>query len=167
MSELDSIDQTLLLLGGNVGDVRKNGQWVCEKLAERFTLGERSHWYESTAWGFDGPNFLNCVVALREKPDPDALLKYCLGLEEQLGRARSKEGGYSDRPMDIDVLYISDLVLNQSDLIIPHPRIAERRFTLAPLNECWADFVHPVVKRTQSELLEACTDRGWVRRVEE
>lgn len=162
--EKEQEDPILLLLGGNLGDVEKNGEWVIAKLSESFKIERCSSWYSSPSWGFDGPDFLNCVVELSGVSSPVHLLDVCQHLEQELGRERSGIG-YSNRPMDIDILYFGSLVILEQRLTIPHPKIQERRFTLAPLNEHWSTFVHPVLQKSQERLLDECTDKAIVTRV--
>lgn len=156
----------LLLLGGNVGDIRRNGEIVLQHLAVKHDVVRASHWYVSPAWGFNGPDFLNCVVELSVNVEPQTLLEDCLRIESLLGRERKGEG-YTDRPMDIDLLYFGDRIVDDPGLQVPHPRIPERRFTLAPLNEYWADWVHPGLQKSQRELLAECGDASTVTRMEE
>ncbi|MGI8637118.1 MAG: 2-amino-4-hydroxy-6-hydroxymethyldihydropteridine diphosphokinase, partial [Segetibacter sp.] len=62
------------------------------------------------------------------------------------------------RVIDIDILFYSSYIVSRPDLIIPHPRIAERRFVLTPLNEIASAFVHPTLQKTINELLQMCQD---------
>lgn len=163
MSERRIFTQTLLLLGGNEGDVITNGRWVRSRLEEKYQVTLVSSWYASPSWGFDGPDFLNQVVALELVDSVYDLLEYCLELELELGRVRSKSGGYSSRPMDIDILYHGTEIHRSKKLNVPHPRIQDRRFTLVPLNEHWASFSHPALGKTQRELLLECPDTSEVK----
>jgi len=87
-----------------------------------------------------------------------------LSIEKTLGRERSKKG-YTDRLVDIDLLFFGDKVINHSLLKIPHPALAQRRFVLVPLAEIAPDLVHPVTGFTVKQMLERCQDRGSVRPV--
>ncbi|NVK28382.1 MAG: 2-amino-4-hydroxy-6-hydroxymethyldihydropteridine diphosphokinase [Flavobacteriia bacterium] len=165
MSDRLPFTQTLLLLGGNEGDVRSNGAYIAAELSKFYDVKRMSSWYSSPSWGFEGPDFLNSVLELELVTDVGLLLDRCLELELRLGRER-KSSGYSNRPMDIDILYVGDYVIESEKLIVPHPRIPERRFTLVPLNEHWAGYSHPVLHRTQRQLLEECDDESVVTRVD-
>lgn len=154
----------LILLGGNQGDVRKNGQMVISKLDDIYGVVRCSSWYESPAWGFEGAPFLNCVVELGSLDSPEKLLHDCLELERELGRVRSGQG-YSDRPMDIDILYLGKTIVDLPQLQVPHPKIAERNFTLTPLCEYWSEFSHPMYNKTQWELKAECKDLSPVRKL--
>ena len=92
------------------------------------------------------------------------LLKELLSIEIRLGRDRiNKYDGYVSRPIDIDILYYNDLVVDSADLILPHPRLHQRRFTLLPLCEIAPDYIHPIVKCSNMELLSRCDDMSIVR----
>lgn len=163
MSDKRIFQHTLLLLGGNQGDVIANGQWVAERLKDEYSIIQTSSWYASPAWGFEGPGFLNRILALEKVENVEQLLMRCLSLELELGRVRASDGNYSNRPMDIDILYHGNAVYQSEKLSVPHPKIQERRFTLVPLNEHWSDFVHPVFNKTQEELLNDCQDEAEVK----
>lgn len=153
----------LLLLGGNQGDVIAQGKEVERQLSAKYQVVTTSAWYQSPSWGFDGPDFLNCIVELTGAINPMELLESCMQIEKDLGRER-KGVGYSDRPMDIDILYIGEEIIQSQRLTVPHPRIGERKFTLVPLCEKWSEFKHPIQGRTQAEMLEVCTDESPVIR---
>lgn len=167
MSDRRKFNQTLLLLGGNQGDVMSHGDWVVERLQSKYSVEECSLWYTSPAWGFEGPDFYNRVIALKKVDDVHELLDYCLSLELQLGRERYADQGYTSRPMDIDILYHGEEVIRSEKLIIPHPKIQERRFTLLPLSEKWGNFEHPILHETQIELLNRCEDSSVVKSIAE
>jgi len=85
-----------------------------------------------------------------------------LGIETSLGRVR-RDGGYSSRLIDIDILFYEDLVTDKNNLIIPHPHLHERRFVLEPLAEIAPDFVHPAYDKKMIELLEITSDISIVK----
>jgi 2-amino-4-hydroxy-6-hydroxymethyldihydropteridine diphosphokinase len=87
--------------------------------------------------------YLNVVVELRTADAPRRLLERCRELEEAAGRVRTVRFG--PRTLDADVLMVGDAVLDEADLIVPHPRMWERRFVLAPLAELAPDLVDPSV----------------------
>jgi 2-amino-4-hydroxy-6-hydroxymethyldihydropteridine diphosphokinase len=98
-----------------------------------------------------------------EAPD---ILKICLDTEIKLGRERNALSGYSDRVIDIDILYIDDLVLNDKQLIIPHPRLQDRLFALVPLCEVIPEFIHPVLQKSNKSLLSLCPDNTIIEKLD-
>ncbi|HBG88561.1 MAG TPA: 2-amino-4-hydroxy-6-hydroxymethyldihydropteridine diphosphokinase [Marinilabiliaceae bacterium] len=160
--------RALVLLGGNEAKTRRLIELAVEKIdLEIGNIVRRSSLYESAPWGFESDsNFLNCVIEVYiENIEPQSLLNKVLGIEKELGRKRQAAGGYLSRPIDIDILFIDNMVIETEKLRLPHPRLHLRRFTLLPLNEYWSDWYHPVLGKTLSELLNECEDRGFVQRL--
>ena len=147
-----------LLLGSNLGDRLDNLQKAVDLLKEStIEIVRSSSIYESEPWGIrEQPVFLNVVLEIETAFAPDQLLQICLSAENQMGRQRVRKWG--ERLIDIDILYYDGLILNHEDLKIPHLGIPERRFTLMPLTELTPDFKHPLLHKTQNELLDACPD---------
>ena len=117
--------------------------------------------YQSEAWGYSSSNdFYNCCLSGVSHLEPLALLETLMEIETSLGRIR-KKGGYSDRLIDIDLLFYGDTILDHARLMLPHPAIAKRRFVLLPLTDIAAELVHPVSGLTIQEMLQSCpgTDR--------
>jgi len=123
---------------------------------------EKSSVYESDPWGFIHPNkFLNQVLKVKTEMDPEALLILLQKIEKVLGRQKSNKR-YNARTIDIDILFYEDLVINSETLVVPHPRMADRRFVLVPLCELIPAFQHPVFKVPVHELLDLCKDKAEV-----
>ena len=110
------------------------------------------------------PAFLNMVAELRGStlPSPEQMLTRLLRIEHALGRMRDIHMG--PRTIDLDLLIFKDQQLESELLIVPHPRIALRRFVLVPLNELVPRLVHPVLRKPISELLAQTKDRSTVTR---
>jgi 2-amino-4-hydroxy-6-hydroxymethyldihydropteridine diphosphokinase len=104
----------------------------------------------------DQPPFLNAAVRVRTDLTPHAALAALLTIERDLGRARSQRFG--PRLIDLDLLLYDDLILDADDLTLPHPRLTERRFALAPLADIAPTWRHPRLGLTASALLSACPD---------
>ncbi|MDG1297541.1 MAG: 2-amino-4-hydroxy-6-hydroxymethyldihydropteridine diphosphokinase [Saprospiraceae bacterium] len=160
------MNKTYLQLGSNEGnssELLKKAIELLEKQAGE--LIEVSALYESEAWGKkDQKNFLNMVLELNTTLSPNELLSTVLSIEEQLGRERKEHWG--PRTMDIDILFYNAEIIKESPkLIIPHPRITERKFVLLPMNEIAADFIHPIFKRSIAQLLFLCEDSGKVWKI--
>ncbi|MEG2340643.1 MAG: 2-amino-4-hydroxy-6-hydroxymethyldihydropteridine diphosphokinase [Odoribacter sp.] len=159
--------QVVTILGSNLGDKR---EILAEAIRQLSTVGKvvkMSSLYETEPWGFETEEyFLNQVVVFDTLLLPDEFLTHCLATEQRLGRVRDKQQkGYASRPIDIDILFYDSLVLNRPNLIIPHPRLAQRHFVLAPLNEIMPDFIHPVFHQTIATLLDACTDQLKTKKI--
>ena len=121
--------------------------------------------YESEAWGnLNQNNFLNQVIAINTSMDPKELLHAVLKIENKLGRKRVEHWG--PRTMDIDILfYENQIIKDEPELIVPHPRIEQRKFVLTPMNEIASEFIHPILKRSISQLLYLCEDSGEVWKI--
>lgn len=149
-----------LLLGGNLGDKPAIFAAAQEKLRRQLgNITSKSAIYETEPWGFESDDlFWNQVLEVDTRLSPREVLEQTQLIEKELGRIRHKNR-YESRLIDIDILFYDERVIQQKDLIIPHPRIQERKFTLAPLCEIAPNLVHPVLKKTIKQLLEKCTDK--------
>ena len=113
--------------------------------------------YQTAAWGkTDQPDFLNQVLCIDTELTPIQLLASIHILENQAGRERIEKWG--PRTLDVDILFYDDEIVNLPELTIPHPALAERRFTLVPLAEIAPKKVHPILKQSMYELLAQCPD---------
>ena len=151
-----------ILLGGNLGDVKKNFDLACSNIDQNIgKIKLKSKLYQSEAWGFEATNpFLNQVIIIESTLSPKRVLNKLLEIEKSLGRIRSDEPGYSSRTLDLDILFIDDLEINTTHLTIPHPEIQNRKFTLLPLVELTPNKIHPKLGKTTSELLTICPDQS-------
>ena len=113
--------------------------------------------YETKSWGFQSDNFLNLCILIKSELIPAELIIKLKNLEERIGRERNNEK-IEAREIDIDILFYSDEIVNQKDLIIPHQRLHLRNFVLYPLNDIAADFIHPILLKSVNELLNECED---------
>lgn len=152
-------------LGSNVGDREVHLRGALELLGESHGTEVKavSRLIETEPVG--GPPgqsmFLNAACAVETTLPPRELLHLALEIERRCGRIRGERWG--PRTLDVDILLYDGLVLDEPDLVIPHPRMQERRFVLEPLAEIAPEVVHPVSGRTISALLEALGGRETCR----
>ena len=116
--------------------------------------------FETPAIGFEGKNFLNCVIQVESNQSAILILDTILSIETKLGRVREEKPGYSSRSIDIDMLFYGDAIINTKSLIIPHPEIQNRKFVLAPLELISPDFIHPILNKSISKILEVTPDNS-------
>lgn len=156
------MEKVVLIVGGNLGNRLALIEEVTFLLSK--TLGNPlafSSIYETEAWGgLSSGNYLNQVLVYETNDKPEFILDSILSIEDQLGRQRKVKWG--DRNMDIDILYYGSELINKENLTIPHPFIQDRRFVLVPLNDVLPDFVHPILLKSHSELLDLCKDQSRV-----
>ncbi|MFD2571597.1 2-amino-4-hydroxy-6-hydroxymethyldihydropteridine diphosphokinase [Spirosoma soli] len=151
-----------LLLGANLGNraltLRKTVSLINERIG---VVTQQSELYETAPWGVtDQPAFLNQVLVVETTLGPEAVLEQTKAIEQELGRVRLERWGA--RKIDIDLLYYDQLILQTDTLTIPHPYLHQRRFTLVPLAEVAPNFVHPILQKTNAELLAECDDLNEV-----
>ena len=152
-----------------MGDRAENIAQAIKALGERgIRVVRESSLYETAPVGVRGHAwFLNGAVEAETQMMPLQLMRALLQIERALGRKRRPASPYPSelkdpRVIDIDILLFGESMVHAPDLEIPHPRMAERRFVLVPLNEIAPDVRHPILKATISELLASTPDRSPV-----
>jgi 2-amino-4-hydroxy-6-hydroxymethyldihydropteridine diphosphokinase len=156
--------QVFLSLGSNSG----NRQDMLSKAREQIGLAagkliKVSSIYETAPWGNTRqPLFLNQVLEIQTTLEAPTLLDKLQEIERTLGRVRGAQR-WQERTIDIDILFYGTLVFTEPGLQIPHRELANRRFVLQPMHEIAPKFVHPQLKLSISELLNACIDSLEVR----
>jgi 2-amino-4-hydroxy-6-hydroxymethyldihydropteridine diphosphokinase len=150
-------------LGSNLGDRIKNLEEAIRLMGKQMGGDQKSSMiYQSIPWGYDSKqNYYNCCLLIHTSIPPLELLDLALEVEIDMGRMR-EGAGYADRVIDIDLILYDDLVVNHPRLVIPHPRMSERKFVLVPLAELSPDHIHPVSGLSISELLDRCSDTSPV-----
>jgi len=153
-------------LGSNLGDRMTNLRQAVTALAGFAAIEACSRVYETAPlYLTDQPAFLNMAVRIRTELAPTILLATLKDIERELGRVAGTRWG--PRLIDLDILLYDGVVLHEERLEIPHPRLAERRFALAPLADIGAAAAHPLARRTVAELLAALPAADDVRVVAE
>jgi len=160
------MNKVALILGSNISDGRNY-------LLESFPLIEnklgkilvKSSIYCSPPWGYHSQNeYRNQVVVIETQLPPLTLLNSLLSIETTLGRVRNPRATtYEDRTLDIDILLIDDLIVNDTQLEVPHPRMHLRKFCLVPLAEVMPHWIVPTFNKTIEELMAECQDISDLR----
>lgn len=155
--------RAIVALGANLGDPQAS--FAAALRAIERDLGPilaRSRFRETAPLVLPGddpaehPSYLNGVVVVAVEVSPMAILSTLHGIEQALGRDRSAEAGrWQPRLIDLDLIALEDRVIDSAELVLPHPRMQERHFVLAPLVEVWPDWRHPLLGKTALELLAA------------
>ena len=144
-----------LSLGSNKGDRIGYVQQAASLLGadENISIVRTSAFYETEPWNMNTQTwFVNAVVEIKTKYTPNELLNICQKIEKQLGRTDKETKDYLDRTIDIDILFYNKDIINEENLIIPHKYVHLRAFTLVPMLELNADFIHPVLHKSIVEM---------------
>ena len=150
---------TYLSLGSNQGNKLKNLQKAIDLIADQVGAVKRiASIYKTASWGYEGEDFYNTCIQVSTYLQPDKLMQRLLSIEEEIGRVRNNSNQYTDRTIDIDILLSDDEIIFSKELRIPHPKMLERKFVLAPLVEIGKNVIHPVNKKQLHVCLENCTD---------
>ena len=152
-----------LALGSNLGDRMGNLASAVEHLSQKVNIKKVSTVYETEPVYYKEQSlYLNAVLSTVTELEPSDLLRFVKSIESDLGRQPSFRN--APRTIDIDILFYGDQVAETAELIIPHPRIAERAFVLVPLAEIAPGLVHPVLQKRVSELLAMVKGVDGVRK---
>jgi len=159
--------QIFLSLGSNLGDREKNlRDAIAVMAAAGVRVSRTSSIYETEPVDFaDQPWFLNCVIEAETSLAPHDLLLALRGIESRMGSKKKFAKG--PRLLDIDILLYGDTIIDKPELQVPHPRMTQRRFVLAPLVELAPHWRHPTWNGTAADLLARLQDHSVVRRFPE
>ena len=157
------MSKVYLGLGSNIGDRESNLKEALRRLAKKVSIEHISSIYETEPVGYlDQPMFLNLACEGKTELDPFAILTFAKDIESRMGRKPSFSN--APRPIDIDILFYDDRIIEAVELIVPHPRFWERAFVLVPLAEIAPEFIDPKGGKTVRELLAGLGDLQQVRR---
>jgi 2-amino-4-hydroxy-6-hydroxymethyldihydropteridine diphosphokinase len=159
------VNRAILSLGSNVGDRLQHLNDAKKQLVNNgCTVLKESSVYETEAWGNkEQAAFYNEVIQVETEKSAQELMSLLLDIEKSLGRIRKEK--WEPRTIDIDILFFNDDIIHKEHLSIPHPHLHERRFVLIPLHEILPNLIHPVFKKTISELLRDLKDSLQVVKV--
>lgn len=154
----EGVHQVYLGLGSNLGNRQANLRQAIRLIGER--VGEvtrQSSFLETEPWGFQSDNrFLNAVILCQTGKAPREVLELTQQIERDMGRRQKSisqrltdkgQARYTDRPIDIDILFYDDLTIDEPDLKIPHPLMQQRDFVITPLREIKDDLKIETVKQ--------------------
>src|SRR5512136_1783116 len=163
MKQKPAVVEVYLGLGSNLGDREQNVARAIDLLAQKVKIAQRSSLYVTEPVDHsDQPLFLNTVCRTRTSLSPEDMLGLAKRIEAAMGRKPSFING--PRPIDIDVLFYGDRVVNIPHLVIPHPRVQERAFVLVPLAEISPNLVHPVNGQTVAQMVGRLKSLKGVRK---
>jgi len=157
-----------LLLGSNMGDCLKNLAKAREYLSKYVGIIKGvSQVFLTQPWGFECKDlFYNQAVLIDTEFFPKELLLKVKNIELLMGRKSHFSGRYEPRIIDIDIIYYENFVINhEPELVVPHPRMEQRRFVLEPLSQLAPDKKHPLKNKTSKQLLNECPDQHFVIRL--
>ncbi|SDC36759.1 2-amino-4-hydroxy-6-hydroxymethyldihydropteridine diphosphokinase [Niabella drilacis] len=159
------MNQAFLLIGGNLGDRAANLAGARSRIRQAIgAIRKASAIYETAAWGLvDQPDFYNQALLVTTSLQPEPLMHRILEIEAAMGRIRNER--YGPRVIDIDILLYNDLICQSPVVTLPHPRMAERRFVLAPLEEIAPETIHPQLQQTIHQLLLQVQDPSPVKKI--
>lgn len=149
------MSKVFISLGTNLGEKKRNlNQALAFIQSEIGNIEQKSSIYETEPWGYDSfNNFLNQVIGVRTALTAREVMDLLLEIEHRMGRRRYKSKSYTDRLIDLDILFYNDEIIDKNDLHIPHPKLHTREFVLQPLVEVSDQIIHPSFNKTVLQLL--------------
>ena len=155
------MDKVFIGLGSNLGDRMSYLKDAVKEISKFAVIKKCSSIYETEPWGYKEQRlFLNCVIEIETKHEPLNLLKEVRKIETGLGRVERKK--WTEREIDIDILFYGNLTFENDDVKIPHPEIQNRKFVLEPMSEIEPGFIHPVLKKNIANLFRNTVDNSKV-----
>lgn len=125
----------------------------------------KSSIYETQSWGFKSNNFCNICLLIESSLSVESIFNKILKIEKDMGRLKSGNK-YSDRCIDIDILFVENIIVNSKNLIIPHPRLHLRKFVLTPMLDIAPDLIHPILNKSIKQLELECDDNDQPKKID-
>ncbi len=158
---MKTIKKVYISLGSNQGDKFKNLQNALFAIYQKAgNIRAISKVYKSPAYGFEVDDFLNACALLETTLSPSKLMSSFLSIEKSLGRERTSENRYQNRPIDLDILFFDDEIIDSKLVKVPHPEMHRRKFVLQPLSDIASGVIHPQIQKDVSQLIEVCEDNS-------
>ena len=152
-----------LSIGSNLKNRALNIKKSIINLEPFASILHESHVYETPPWGYsDKSYFLNVVVKIETSLSPFSLLDKLKFIEKKMGRQLKSNIVYQSRIIDLDILFFGNKLIETNDLIIPHPRLYDRKFVLVPLCEIDPDLLCPLTNKTILNLLKETRDQSEI-----
>jgi len=126
---------------------------------------QKSSIYETQSWGFKSNNFFNVCLLIESSLSVESIFNKILKIEKDMGRLKSGNK-YSDRCIDIDILFVEDIIVTSKNLIIPHPRLHLRKFVLTPMLDLAPDLIHPILNKSIKQLELECDDNDQPKKID-
>jgi 2-amino-4-hydroxy-6-hydroxymethyldihydropteridine diphosphokinase len=155
-------------IGSNLGNALKNCQHAVESLSltKEIEIIKVSSFYKTEPIGVENQNlFINAVIEIKTALSARNLFQNLQNIEKDLGRKREAKGG--PRIIDLDLLFYGQEIIQEADLIVPHPEIQKRRFVLEPLCEIASYFIHPAFGVSIRGLKDRLSDNKMVEMIKE
>lgn len=154
----------VLALGSNLGSREENIKESLTRISTEIgKIKEISKVYETEPFGFEAEqSFLNLCISIETILSPEQVLNCSKQIEIQMGRTSHNDNQYHSRPIDIDIIFFNDQIVDIPGLKVPHPQYKSRKFVLAPLNDLVPDFIDPQTLLTVNEIFVNCDDKGLI-----
>jgi 2-amino-4-hydroxy-6-hydroxymethyldihydropteridine diphosphokinase len=157
---------TYIALGSNRGEKLQWLRKAIDRIYDRIgDVTKVSKVYKTPALGFEGDDFLNAVIEVKTRYSAEDTLEKLLHIELELGRIRIKNKGYQARTIDLDIIFYDDTTIDTETLLVPHPRLAERKFVLYPLADIAPELKHPKLGRSITDLVNSTSDTSSIEPV--
>jgi 2-amino-4-hydroxy-6-hydroxymethyldihydropteridine diphosphokinase len=160
------MSSVVILIGSNMGERMNHLERACVEIERELgKIIQRSSIYETAPWGnIDQEKFLNRIIKIHSSIGAEQMMERILLIEKKMGRVRTKK--WEPRMIDIDILFYDNEIISTDNLVIPHPGLHLRKFTLVPLAELMPGYIHPVLKKSISDLLHDLNDSLEVKKME-
>ena len=156
-------NDVVISIGTNLGNKIDNVRIALEQITKLSDIEFKSKIYLSEPWGFESKNsFLNMAVLVKTSLQPKELLMELKKIENKMGRLKKVKNEYEDRIIDLDILIFDQKKINSNELIVPHPRIRTRKFSILVLKDLFHNQRIPVLNNTADEMLQKVNDHSKI-----